>query len=832
MDDNLSKEQFDLIRKILREKPAQEERPLKRKKRLTRSSTVNRIDKNDGKVVVIDLDAEPVDKEVSTIVEQEPIVLSSGDEHTNDKNLNLDGDEDNSIATSLYGYDDDDDEDDFDSDEFEDVIDSEELDTGQDISITIDTDKYKNQQSVSKRKRNVERNVCSNEERKSRKDDHKLYLICCLVSGYIRNGWINSPKLYKRLSKLIPDKIFELLHPKKDEEMPLRSTRKLLDGLKKAMEIWQKHWKIMKNYENVSYYMRLWNEIREPKNSKSKTIIKQQFIKQILKGIGDHDLAAQGFVALLRSCELNARLVMSCQPPDFTNLKKSEPLSKVQMNEEITKFPIFWCEVWDKFGKKWITIDPINFKTIEQVRLHSKLEPKGVEASKRNIMRYVIGYDRKKGCRDITRRYVHWYNCKCRRKRITKDEDEEIWYHKLIDSLHKRKRTKIDDYEDIYFDQRDQDEGMPDNIQDLKTHPLYILEQSLKQNQILRSGCKECGFLKLQNKTKGVLKVYLRSDVIDLKSSREWYMKGRILKKGSRCLKKIKKRRFNPIEGSDDEERLYPYEDTEMYIPPLANEDGEIVKNAFGNIEVFTPSMIPQNCSLIESPVSIKAAKAINVPFVKAVTSFKFEKGNKAKPVITGVVVASWFKDAVISAIDAIEYSEEQEKRQSEELRALKEWNKLLLKLRIKNDLNESYGKIIETRNSDTNNRDNDIEKESESGGFIIPEKMTLEEDHGAVHNSMDDNSEDDTPMGGFLPAQNPALKEKDRDMDTETHYLSEEEGGFLPRSPEIIEYGDVKDNINSDTDDYQNQEISDRDPVSPSKDENDYNDFMDEIGF
>lgn len=111
-----------------------------------------------------------------------------------------------------------------------------------------------------------------------------------------------------------------MLHPEKDEELPLRSTRKLLDGLKKAMEIWQKHWRIMQRYKGVNCYMRYWDELQICDKSR-KTLTKNDFIKGILKGVGDRDVATQGFVALLRSCNVNARLVMSCQPPDFTNLK-------------------------------------------------------------------------------------------------------------------------------------------------------------------------------------------------------------------------------------------------------------------------------------------------------------------------------------------------------------------------------------------------------------------------------------------------------------------------------------------------------------------------------
>lgn len=62
-------------------------------------------------------------------------------------------------------------------------------------------------------------------------------------------------------------------------------------------------------------------------------------------------------------------------------------------------------------------------------------------------------------------------------------------------------------------------------------------------------------------------------------------------------------------EAEEEDERLYSFEDTELYIPPLASASGEITKNTFGNIEVFAPTMIPGNCCLVENPVAIKAAR-------------------------------------------------------------------------------------------------------------------------------------------------------------------------------------------------------------------------------
>lgn len=703
MDDKISPEYFHLIRKVLREKEPHTERPLKKKRR-TRGANASEKDDTVANCEIISADS-PIKHDVISL-------SSSGSDFEE--------------ATPESTFEEDSPNDDDDSDEFEDVTEPSEVPekVSGDISIIMDVSGTTRKQ-VTERK---PRNVCSNEERKYRKYMHMAVLLCLMIHGALRNSWIGNAKLLRRLSKLVPDKVFRLLHPEKDEELPLRSTRKLLDGLKMCMEIWQKHWKIMRRYEGYECYMKHWDEIKGKIDMK-RSLTEQQFVRQVLKGQGNRDIASQGFIALLRSCSLNARLVMSCQPPDFTDLKEHLSVSKKKRISESTfKYPIFWCEVWDKFSKKWITIDPINLKTIEQIRFNSKLEPHGVAGSDRNCMRYVIAYDRKDGCKDITRRYQHWFNSKCRRRRITKEPEGAFWYEKILKKLHRRKKTKIDDYEDEYMRDRDENESMPDNIQDLKNHPKFVLEKDLKANQCIKAGCKECGYLNVNHKKK-ILKVYNRRDVLDLKSARQWYNDGRILKIGSKYRKIIQKQNWRKPGSSEEtrEERLYSIEDTEVYIAPLASApDGKIVKNTFGNIEVLTPTMIPMNCCLVESPVAIKAANFLQIEYARAVTGFKFEKGNSAKPIIGGVVVAQWFKEAILAAIDGIEYCAEREEFEKHDLESLNRWYVLLMKLRIKNNLNESYGKVNETTLVDamqekTSEDDDDTPDDhvTDKGGFF-----------------------------------------------------------------------------------------------------------------
>lgn len=673
--------------------------------------------------------------------------------------INLDSDDNGQVSDSSHS------EDTYDSEEFEDVPEPTPTGPTSDISFTLDASKNEPKQRA--------KNVVSPEEKKFRRYYHMLHLLCLLVHGYIRNEWLNDQKLHKKLSKLVPDDVFDLLHPPKDTEMPLRSTRKLLDGLKKCMDIWGKHFKHVTSEGINGLYMMKWDDLNGPWEQPVREMTPKLFSRMVISGHGNRNIGAQGFVAMLRACGVNARLVFNAQPPDFTDAKLfsklkheneiEQPLSETKLggrrkkrgkakktDNEDEKYPIFWCEVWDKVSKRWITVDPMCQKIIEQIRNRSKLEPQG-KFRQHDILRYIIGYDRKKGCRDVTRRYVLQYNSKARRRRVTKDQEGLHWYEKVLHKLHKRKRTRIDDFEDEYFVTRDETEGIPDNLQDLKNHPFYVLENDLKWNEVLRPGCKECGYLRLKN-AKSTMKVYKRKDIWILKSAQRWYNEGRILKTGAVHAKVINSKDFKT--GEKIEERLYPLEETELFVPEPLGPHNEVPKNHYGNIDIYTPSMIPQGACLIESPVAVKAAAFVEVEFAKAVTGFKFEKHRVAKPQITGVVVSLDYREAVEAMIDGIEGSMEEEKRRDHELEGLQYWNLLLAKLRIKQKLNARHGVVRENQemswDEEIHSGDEDLQNEGFSpnpGGFL-PEAGGFLPGSGNVTPVDNESSED---AGGFI---------------------------------------------------------------------------------
>ena len=517
-------------------------------------------------------------------------------------------------------------------------------------------------------------------------------LLSLLCHTYRRNEWCNDEKLQTRLSKMVPDEMFNNLHPPKDEEMPLRSTRKLLDALRGCLKLWNSRFKIglSSPYEITHLYMISWDSVLK---KSALPVSFKTWRKFLTKMQGPLNVSVQGFVTMLRGCGLNARLIHNVQAPDFTDRKVYPKRMKWKLENECLKYPIYWCEVWDKFSKQWITVDVVGQEMIEQVRNRSKLEPVGRIHSSYNMMRYVIAFDRKLGCKDVSRRYISHLQNKVRKKRITKEKELNGWYTRVIEKLNKRKKNRADDYEDEYFEKRNENEGIPDSLQDIKNHPYFVLEKDLRSNQVLRSGAQHCGFLRLRNKANSILKVYSRRDVISCYSGRHWYMQGRVLKPGAQHLMTHKVK--NALQ-EEQEERLYSLDQTEYFIPKQVDIDGKIPTNVYGNIDVYKPWMIPIGCCLVENGNSIKAASFLRIPFAKAVTGFKFETGRRVKPKISGVVVENKYVDAMCCAIQNIEEFIEENERNELELDALNGWSLLLSKLRIKSKLVERHGAITD----------------------------------------------------------------------------------------------------------------------------------------
>ncbi|TID16227.1 hypothetical protein CANINC_004226 [Pichia inconspicua] len=590
-----------------------EERPLKRRKKPGQRTLLSPVQRqrelkkkplnstSDEPQYVVHLTSDSEGEKDRRV--KENIDVTRKEEEKQEKDDKTDGNEDYQSEDDEF----------IDSDEFEDVDLDGTFDT-QENSVTTNFNEDENgeinitiRQHRNKRK-SQRSGVVDSEERAFRKRLHIMHLFMMVGHGAIRNNWLSDSELLKELQKQVPNPLKREVreyyeHRGKSNVTAQSKTRRLLDLLRHLMEFWQKLWVI--DWHAPVIYKKTWSEVESWRGKQQKMTF-ARFWRAMKEHIGSRDIAAQGFVALLRSLNLPARLVFSIQPPDFTNMKRCEVVTSngdinvddekvkpkvraVKSNERVGdrllsalrgrraytnkavktaaevdgefgerygSWPVFWAEVWDKDSKRYVTIDPMVKKIIEVVSWKSKLEPP--MNCLRNNAWYVVGYDRVGGVRDITRRYCKELNAKVRKKRITREEKWEKWWGAVLRgacSKQRLRQNRVDKFEEVEFEELGLKEGMPLNVGDFKGHPIYVLESDLKYNEVLMPKIS-CGGLANKGKSKkakdGFIPVYKRSNVQVVRSARGWFMRGRVLKVGERPMK-VRTKKRGKVEGGDDE---------------------------------------------------------------------------------------------------------------------------------------------------------------------------------------------------------------------------------------------------------------------------------------
>lgn len=685
----------------------------------------------------------------------------------------------------------------FESDDFEDIDMGEDDDSAvksdKNVSSSL-TVKIRKPTVTKKRKQRP--TVVSSEERVFRRTCHILYLFAMVGHGKVRNEWINNEQLLMELRDQLPNVLkreyLEYDKCRKDAKTSTGTrTRKLLDLLRHLMNYWVSEWTIDPHAPLI--YKKTWSEIQ---NGESPFLQKRrfklaEFKEAVLSHSGSRDLSAQGFCALLRSLSLGARLVFSLQPPDFTNMIECKVLEKRQGTEpterpkkkpkkvisqkerlldaltptkiknklhhtpvvtsnEFGSWPVFWVEVWDKDAKKYVTIDPAVKHTIEVVVNKSKLEPP--MNCIRNNAWYVVGYDRLGGVRDITRRYAKEYNAKVRKKRIDRELKWTEWWPRLLKGACSPNRVnpnRVDKFEEIDFNEFHEREGMPSSIADFKSHPVYVLESDLKWNEVLEP-MVSCGTIRKKTKNgkdSGLLPVYKRSNVVSLRTPKGWYMRGRVLKVGERPMKVYKGgagktpgkggARDTPDSDDDTDKRLYAESQTELYVPPPVT-NGKIPRNAYKNIDVYEPWMVPAGTVHIQAKESEKAARLMGLEYAPAVVGFDFEGGRRreVKAKVQGIVTLEQYGEAVALVAEFLKEQKDEDEVKRKELLILRSWRVFLTKLQIKNRLIEDHGEVFssEEEESEQENR-SEIDYDQEYAGFLPSAQgraRIIDEDDGA----------------------------------------------------------------------------------------------------
>ncbi|KAI7282942.1 Rad4-domain-containing protein [Hortaea werneckii] len=473
-------------------------------------------------------------------------------------------------------------------------------------------------------------------------------------------------------------------------------------------------------------------------------------------------------------------------------------------------YPNYWVEVCSPATHKVIPVDPIVLSTIaSNDELLQTFEPRGKKAEVgKQVMAYTIAFSSDGTAKDVTIRYLkkHVWPGKTKGSRIMAEKvpiynrkgkvrryEEYDWFRTVM-SLYdrpERKRTATDDLEeqtDLKPQQPAKEEGKEvekESLQWYKQSADFVLEQHLRREEAIKPDAKP---VKMFTQGKGDKAkehpVFKRDDVLACKTVESWHKEGRALKEGEQPMKLVPMRAVTLVRKREMEDAqretgeklkqgLYAWDQTDWIIPPPI-ENGVIPKNAFGNMDVYVPTMVPKGAVHLPLKGSAKLCRKLGIDYAEACTGFEFGK-QRAVPVLTGVVVAKENEGMVRDAWRA----EQEEVRRKEDTKrtglALQWWRKMLLGLRVLERMRVEYA--------------DSAGKEEEFNPFVARARREGRDDGSGkvtdAHEVEDGTGGADTEMGGggFFPEgydeeEVPQLRQGPTEQDPSPD--EDWDGGFL----------------------------------------------------
>jgi xeroderma pigmentosum group C-complementing protein len=565
---------------------------------------------------------------------------------------------------------------------------------------------------------------------------HKIHFLTLLGHCMYANSRCNNSTVQKIMRKLVDKRMRSYLNPKTDDTQFQRN-RSFTDGLEQAKAAFKAEFRITTSGMARPRWQ-VEGDDEEPAAGEAMDLA--DFATAARDLAGSQDTGNQLFCAMLRSAGVETRLVCSLQTLPFANApsKTSTPVRKKkpavfaiasdtdpnmsdasasdtsiggnipsvrrrlgqpsfatspkvpsrptekQKPIRTLSYPVYWVEAFNAAHQKWVPVDPMATNTVAKP---AKIEPPG--SYDLNQMMYAIAFEEDGVARDVTRRYAKAFNAKTRRQRVeSSGEDGAKWLKAALRLFRRRQRLDRDQVEDSELASKEAREGLPSNVLDFKGHPYYALERHLRRHEVLHPR-REVGKVNAGTAAKPRMEpVFRRQDVLSCKSADKWYRLGREVKRGEQPLKQVPARisRRNDLEddGHDTEPSttgLYSIHQTQVYVPPPVVR-GRITKNAFGNLDVYVPSMVPLGGIHIRHPLTQQAARALKTDFADAVIGFKFQ-GRQGTAVIEGAVVPEEHSAAVKTVIEGLEYEALEEESLARSLTALRLWSRFMKGLRI-----------------------------------------------------------------------------------------------------------------------------------------------------
>ncbi|XP_064482587.1 DNA repair protein complementing XP-C cells homolog [Ornithodoros turicata] len=329
-----------------------------------------------------------------------------------------------------------------------------------------------------------------------------------------------------------------------------------------------------------------------------------------------------------------------------------------------------WVEVFCNSDSRWVPVDVVH-GSIGTI----------VEPTIRDPILYVVGFDHDNCVKDLTRKYASGWLTTVPKQRVN-----EKWWAETLEPYRPLNREK-DLEEDRQIQTKLQKLPLPCSIAEFKNHPLYALKRHLLKFQaIYPSDAPTLGFVKGEP-------VYARECVQALHSRETWLREARMVRVNEKPYKIVKARpkydKFSGQKVTDQPLELFGMWQTEEYMPPIAF-DGKVPRNAYGNVEMFKPSMLPIGTVHLQVPGLCRVASKLGIDCAPAVIGFEgHHRGSH--PVFDGWIVCEEFRDTLMEA-----WAEEQsniEKKQAEkrEKRIYGNWRRLIKGVLIRERLRAKY---------------------------------------------------------------------------------------------------------------------------------------------
>jgi len=615
------------------------------------------------------------------------------------------------------------------------ITDDDDDDDIKDVSISVAPSSATKKPTVNRRK------PATALEKAFRLRVHKIHFLTLLGHCMYANSRCNHPTVQKIMGRLVDKRMRSYLNPKTNDSQFQRN-RSFIDGLEQAKTALKAEFRItMSGMARPRWPV---DGGEEGPSSGGGPMDLADFATAAKDLEGSQDTGNQLFCAMLRAAGVEARLVCSLQILPFANpppkastpVRKKKPAvfaiasdtdpnlsdasasdgsigssaaigkipsvrrrlgqpsfatsPKVAVPKEkkipvrTLSYPVYWVEAFNEAHQKWVPVDPMVTNTVNKP---NKIEPPMTYDL--NQMMYVVAFEEDGVARDVTRRYAKAFNAKTRRQRVeSSGEDGAKWLKAALRLFRRRQRLDRDQVEDYELAQKEAREGLPSNVLDFKGHPYYALERHLRRHEVLHPR-REAGKVNAGTAAKPRMEpVFRRQDVLSCKSADKWYRLGREVKQGEQPLKhvpaRISRRRDLEDDGHDTEPSttgLYSIHQTQVYVPPPVKR-GRITKNAFGNLDVYVPSMVPPGGAHIRHPLTQQAARALKIDYADAVTGFKFQ-GRQGTAIIEGAVVPEEHRAAVLAVTEGLEQEALEEESRARSLLALRLWSRFMKGLRI-----------------------------------------------------------------------------------------------------------------------------------------------------